>query len=237
MKERLFNLAINHPLWVILASLILVMAAASGAQNLVFKSDYRVFFGKENPQLTAYEAMQKIYSKSDNVAFVLAPQDGNVFTPRHLEAVRQLTEAAWQIPYSTRVDSITNYQYSYAEGDDLIVEDLALEPLALDAAGVERVKRVATSEPMLLHKLVSPRGHVTVVNATIQLPGVNPVEEVPEVAGSVRKIMQAFLEQNPDFQVMLSGMVMMNNSFAESSLKDNATLVPIMFGVVLATLV
>ncbi|MET0104390.1 MAG: MMPL family transporter [Sedimenticola sp.] len=237
MKERLFNLAINHPLWVILASLILVMAAASGAQNLVFKSDYRVFFGKENPQLAAYEAMQKIYSKSDNVAFVLAPQDGNVFTPRHLEAVRQLTEAAWQIPYSTRVDSITNYQYSYAEGDDLIVEDLALEPLALDAAGVERVKRVATSEPMLLHKLVSPRGHVTVVNATIQLPGVNPVKEVPEVAGSVRKIMQAFLEQNPDFQVMLSGMVMMNNSFAESSLKDNATLVPIMFGVVLATLV
>ncbi|MES9845037.1 MAG: MMPL family transporter, partial [Candidatus Sedimenticola sp. 6PFRAG5] len=237
MKQRLFKFVVGHPLWVILISVILVMAAAAGAQKLVFKSDYRVFFGEENPQLTAYEAMQKIYSKSDNVAFILAPKDGNIFSREHLEAIRQLSEASWQIPYSTRVDSITNYQYSYAEGDDLIVEDLALDPLALDQDGVERVRKIATSELMLLNKLISPEGDVSVVNATIQLPGINPVEEIPEVAIKVRAIRDAFLEQNPDFDVMLSGMVMMNNTFAESSLNDNATLVPIMFGVVLVTLI
>lgn len=237
MKEKLFNFALKHPIWVILAALLFVLASAAGSSKLVFKSDYRVFFGEENPQLTAYEEMQKVYIKSDNVAFVLAPKDGNTFTAKHLEAIRQLTEGSWQIPYSTRVDSVTNYQYSWAEEDDLIVEDLALEPLALNQAGLDRVRRVATSEPLLVNKLVSPDGKVSVVNVSIQLPGINPVEEVPEVVAKVRAMTTAFLEQNPDFDVYLSGMVMMNNSFAESSLNDSATLVPLMFGIVVLTMI
>ena len=35
-----------------------------------------------------------------------------------------LTEAAWKIPYAIRVDSVTNFQHSWADGDDLTVEDL-----------------------------------------------------------------------------------------------------------------
>ncbi|MEJ1404518.1 MAG: MMPL family transporter [Candidatus Sedimenticola sp. (ex Thyasira tokunagai)] len=237
MKEKLFNFALKHPVWVILAALTFVLASAAGAGKLVFKSDYRVFFGEENPQLTAYEEMQKVYIKSDNVAFVLAPKDGNTFTSKHLEAIRQLTEAAWQVPYSTRVDSVTNYQYSWAEEDDLIVEDLALNPLSLNQAGVERVRHIATTEPLMVNKLVSPDGKVSVINVAIQLPGINPVEEVPEVTLKVREMTRDFLEKNPDFEVYLSGMVMMNNSFAESSLNDSATLIPLMFGIVILTMI
>lgn len=232
MHQRLTQFILKHPLWVILATILFVVVAATGAQKLVFKSDYRVFFSEDNPQLTTYEAMQNIYSKNDNVAFILAPKDGAVFTQKHLEAIRQLTDESWQIPFSTRVDSITNYQYSYAEEDDLIVDDLILEPLALDQAGLERVKQVAISEPLLLHKLISPEAHVTVVNVTVKLPGKNPVEEVPLVTVKVREMQKRFLEKNPDIEVYLSGMVMMNNSFAEASLGDSATLVPLMFGIV-----
>lgn len=82
MRDRLFRSVLNHPVWVLLLSLIFVFSAAYGAKNLVFKSDYRVFFSEENPQLTAFESMQKIYSKSDNVAFIISPENGEVFTPR-----------------------------------------------------------------------------------------------------------------------------------------------------------
>ena len=37
----------------------------------------------------------------------------------------------WQIPFSTRVDSITNHQHTSAEEDDLIVDDLVVDPDAL----------------------------------------------------------------------------------------------------------
>ena len=232
MLDRFFRWIIAHPIRVILISLGLVIAATLGAQNLVFKGDYRVFFSDENPQLTAYESMQKIYSKSDNVAFVISPAGEEVFTSAQLEAVRQLTVDAWQIPYSTRVDSIANYQYTFAEQDDLIVEDLVLEGDSLSAEALERIKRVAMNEPQLVNKLVSPEGHVAVVNVTIQLPGLDPVTEGPEVASKVREMAKTFELNNPGATVYLSGMVMMNVAFTEASMDDNATLVPLMFLVV-----
>ncbi|WP_428603520.1 efflux RND transporter permease subunit [Sedimenticola sp.] len=236
MHQKLTQFVLKHPVWIILVTILFVVVAASGAQKLVFKSDYRVFFGKENPQLNAYEAIQKIYNKSDNVAFIIAPKDGQIFTRERLEAIRQLTESSWQIPFSTRVDSITNYQYSYAEGDDLIVEDLALNPPEMDQAALEHAKQIAIREPLLRNKLISPQAHVTVVNTTVQLPGINPVEEVPQIAEKVRELQSQFMAKNPDVEVYLSGMVMMNNSFAEASKNDFATLVPVMFLIVVLTI-
>ncbi|MBE9398883.1 MMPL family transporter [Pontibacterium sp. N1Y112] len=233
MRDRLFRFVLNHPIWVILLTIVLVFGAASGAKNLVFKSDYRVFFSDENPQLTAFESMQRIYSKSDNVAFIISPPEGKVFTPRTLGAIQELTEEAWQVPYSTRVDSITNFQHTWSEEDDMIVEDLVLDSTTLTDADMPRLQEIALNEPMLLNKLISPQAHVTVLNVTVQLPGINPVVEVPEVVAKARDMRAQFLEKYPDMEVRLSGMVMMNNTFAESSLNDNATLVPIMFGVVL----
>lgn len=233
MRERFFRIVLNHPFLVILLSVLFVVGATAGAKNLVFKSDYRVFFSEENPQLTAFESMQKIYSKSDNVAFIISPEDGNVFKPDTLAAIYEITDESWQVPYSTRVDSITNYQHTWSEEDDMIVEDLVLDPEAISDADMPRIKSIATSEPLLVNKLISSEGHVTVVNVTVQLPGENPVVEVPEVVSKVREIRDNFIAAHPDMKVHLSGMVMMNNSFAEASINDNATLVPIMFAVVI----
>ena len=126
MKSKFFKFINKHPIWVIVMSVTFAVIAASGASNLVFKSDYRVFFGEDNPELNAFESMQNIYNKIDNVSFVVAPKDNNVFTPKHLESLKKLTKESWQVPHSARVDSITNFQYTYAEDDDMIVENLAL---------------------------------------------------------------------------------------------------------------
>jgi len=232
MRDKLYGFIGKHPVWVILACLTFAIVAAAGAQKLVFKNDYRVFFGEENPQLTAFESMQKVYNKSDNVSFVVVPKDGNVFTAEHLASLRVLTKESWQVPYSTRVDSVTNFQYSYAEEDDMIVEDLVMSAKSLSQSDLAKIKEVAINEPLLVNKIISKSGHVSVVNVTVQLPGIDPIVEVPEVAASVRAIKDKFLAENPGTEVHLSGMVMMNNSFGEASLNDGATLIPLMFLVV-----
>ena len=80
MRERIYNFALNKPWITLLISILLVFSAAFGAQNLVFKGDYKVFFSEQNPELTAFESIQEIYAKSDNVAFILAPKNGDIFT-------------------------------------------------------------------------------------------------------------------------------------------------------------
>ena len=111
---------------ILIATVVLVAAAAGGLQFITFKTDYRVFFSDDNPQMLAFEQLQNTYTKTDNVLFVLAPKDGRVFTPETLATITWLTEQSWQLPYSIRVDSITNYQHTEAVGDDLLVDDLAI---------------------------------------------------------------------------------------------------------------
>ena len=49
------------------------LIAAAGAQFLYFDNDYRVFFGKENPQLKAFEKIQQTYTKIDNCLLYTSP--------------------------------------------------------------------------------------------------------------------------------------------------------------------
>jgi len=51
---------------VLIATIFLVAAAAGGLQFITFKTDYRVFFSADNPQLKAFEELQNTYTKTDN---------------------------------------------------------------------------------------------------------------------------------------------------------------------------
>ena len=236
MRERIYNFALNKPWITLLISLLLVFATGFGAQNLVFKGDYKVFFSEQNPELTAFKSIQEIYAKSENVAFILAPKNGDIFTKDNLAAVYWLTNESWQVPYSTRVDSISNFQHTTAEADDLIVEDLVLDPDVLLASDMVRLKEIATTDPLLLNKIVSATGHVSIVNITNQLPGIDPIGEIPEVSAKVRDIKGEFEEKFPNIDIQLTGMVVMNDTFSETTMSDSGTLVPIMFGIVLLTM-
>ena len=41
--------------------------------------------------------------------FAVEPKDGKVFTQKTLAIIEEITQASWQMPYSIRVDSITNF--------------------------------------------------------------------------------------------------------------------------------
>ena len=214
---------------VVLASVVVVMAMAAGARHLDFTNDYRVFFSKENPQLTAFENLQDTYSKNDNIMVILAPDNADVFTERNIQAVLWWTEQAWQTPFSTRVDSITNFQHTRADGDDLVVEDLVFDDETLSAEKLASVRRIAISEPLLVNRLVSPRGHVTGINITIELKGENPTAENPLAVNFVRDLKQSFQQEFPGIDVKLTGVIMMNQAFPEASQYDMQHLVPFMF--------
>lgn len=218
---------------IIVGAFILTGIAFTGTFKLTFKSDYKTFFKKDNSALNQFLDLQKIYSKSDNVALIVAPKNGKIFTKKNLTAVWELTNASWQVTHNSRVDSITNFQYTLAKDDELIIEDLVLEADLLDDELIRRAERVSLSEPLLVNKLISKKGDVAIVNITIRLPGIDKTKEVPEVAASVRAIKAEFEKRYPEIQFMLSGIIMMNTSFPEASLADSAVLIPAMFLVVI----
>ena len=194
-----------------------------------------MFFGEDNPELLAFEKMQKVFNKNDNIMFVVTPKSGSVFSRETLKAIRDITREAWQIPYSTRVDSITNYQHTTAEEDDLVVDDLVVDPDSLSDEDLQRIQAIAINEPTLVNRLISPDSKYTGVNVTVQLPG-EKLTEVPEAVARARAIKQTMLEKYPELDIRLVGLAMMNNAFPEASQNDVKQLYPLALGFIILTL-
>ena len=209
----------------------ITLLAAAGTQFLYFDNDYRVFFGKENPQLKAFEKIQQTYTKIDNVNFAVDPISGKANAPEVLAAVEELTDIAWQLPFSIRVDSLSNHQHTEVEGDDLIVRDLYTDAMSMNANEQALVDRVSTTEPALAGKIHDKQHRATSVNATIQMPG-KSADEVAIVAAAARE-MAAEIEAKHNVKIRLGGVIFLNNAFLESSMLDMATLVPAMYLVIL----
>jgi len=224
-----FTRWVLHWRWpLIVGTILAVMAMGSGGRFLSFATDYRIFFSKENPQLNAFEKLQDIYTKNDNVLFVLQPKGKKVFTPNVLNAIEELTGEGWKVPYSIRVDAVTNFQHTTADGDDLIVADLVENADQKTPADLEVAKTVAINDPQLLNIVISPGADIAGVNVTVQLPG-KSIKEVPETVAYARELAKKIESKYPNVTIYLSGMVMLNNAFAEAAQGDIQSLIPLMY--------
>ena len=126
LLDRYVAAVLRHRWPVVALATLLMLAMTAGAPSITVTNDYRILFSDDNPQLIAYNALENTYAVSNRALIAVAPRDGSVFTQETLGSIVELTDAAWQAPYSSRVDSLTNYSHSEAFGeDDLIVAPLA----------------------------------------------------------------------------------------------------------------
>ncbi len=227
MTERTIHWIIKHPVITTILLIASTLALASGGQHLSFSNDYRLFFSESNPQLQAFEELQTTYTKSDNVTIVIAPKDKDIFTRETLAAVEALTEAAWKTPYSTRVDSLTNFQHSYAEEDDLIVEDFVTDAEELSDSDLQSLRNTALTEPLIVNKVISKKGDVTGVNISVFLPDDESHLATPKVLQHIENLVSEFEAKYPDIEFHITGIVALNNALQYYSEADIKTLIPI----------
>ena len=99
------------------------------------------------------------------------------------------------------MDALDNFQYTTADGDDLLVRDLVKHPKTLTAEQLAEIKRVALAEPTLNNRTVTERANVTGVNVTLQYPDDAP-EAVSEVAAAAEQLRAEMRRQHPDVRLV-----------------------------------
>jgi len=214
--------------WIVApVALALIALAISGLQDIRFTNDYRYFFSDRNPELAEFDLVQRTYTRTDELLWVIQPKEGSATTPEMFAIIGEMTEAAWQTPYSVRVDSLTNFQFTRAEEDDLMVEDLVPDPANVTQAQAFEATQIALTDPAIALRLLSADGRTTAIAATIKLPD-DDTQALTAVIVHARDIKRTFTEAHPDLHVALTGSVALSNAFSEATQKDMSTLVPLM---------
>lgn len=231
---RYAHAAIRYRWWFLVFAVVVLLLTASGASKVVLDDNYRSFFSDDNPHLLALNALEETYAKEEVILFVMAPENEQVFTKENLEAVQWLTTEAWQLTYGTRVDSITSYQHSYAEGDDIIIEDLVPEDRELTPEAIAKIRETALNEPSLVSRIISPKGHVTAVAATLVLPGLDAGERVMPIQDA-RDLEARFETKYPTIDLRLTGGAVLSMMFTEYTQSDMGLLTPLMYVLIFLT--
>ena len=213
---------------VILAAVVAVLALAYGGRFLSFHADTREFFSKDDPLVVALEAHEHTYTKDEHLMFVLAPKEGNVFTREVLAAVEQLTEASWQVPHSSRVNSLTNFQHVEADENDLRIFPLVEGAASLSDSDIERIREIALGSPQLSGRLLSEDGAVTAVFIVLPSKPSGDAEAALQIAAYARELGAAFEERHPLVDLHITGSVMFDAAFVEVPQREMQYMVPLM---------
>lgn len=216
----------RHPWLTLLASLLVVIGLASGARNLVVETDYEIFFDGVNPRLLAHLEVESLFGRNDYIQLALTPKDGELFTVENMAAIEDMTERFWTLPYSRRVDSLTNYAYTFAEGDDLNTTPMSDEADLLTDEEWQERKHFALTDVSTRSVLVSADGRVTGINTNILLPE-GDSQAPMKVAAATHALVDQMEQDYPQFEMRSVGSILLNEAFFLHATREFATLLAI----------
>ncbi len=235
LLDRYSRFVLAHPWLVLLATLIVVAAAGTGLTRLGFTTDYRVYFGEDNPELAAFEAMEDDFTRSEAVLIGVEPIDGEIFNLDTLTALKKLTQQGDFLPYARAAYSITNVYEAQADGDDIMAAPILPEG-PLEDIDLAAFKARAMDNPRLRDGLLAANGDVTGVVIYIELPHENSSEEIERVAQASRELVDRIGAEHPRLRFHLTGIVMFNHALSEAIKWDSEKLYPVAYLIMFAML-
>ena len=240
MKDRIVNYIIERPKTALLVGFVVFMACASGGRTLAPDFSYRVWFNDDDPLIMEFDAFERRFGNDDR-AIVVVHSPSGIFDKDSAELLTKFTEEAWKLPYTIRVDSLANFNWVHADGDELIVEPLIPDDLPLTPELLTKRAEVARTHETLPNYLVSPDATAALLYITLQPAlGGSPdyegfLEGITTKDGEKRRGLRDLVKEmtRGDHEIMVTGGPEINHSFKEAAEADISSILPLVFGLTL----
>ncbi|CAA0082355.1 Uncharacterised protein [BD1-7 clade bacterium] len=217
-------------------SLVILVAASAGLKHLTFDSSTAFFFGEDHPDMQRWRAFTDIYGDADRALLMIQHKDGQslLSDKKYLALIESATAELELAPHVVRVESLSNYQHSWAEDDDLYVEALIEDAADKSADDVQAIESLALNDPATRYRLVSPAGDATVVVMTANFDEtLGHVEQQKQVVTTyVQQIRDQIRAQYPELNVYTNGNVVGNATTMVLAVEDIKLFIPLMYLVI-----
>jgi len=223
LVDRYCRLIISHKIKTLVITLILILLISSGIRFLETPSGYRGFVENDFPEYQKILNLEEKYGMIDTLSFLIKPKNGTVFQKDVLQLIHELTEISWKTPYSTRVSSLTNYQFTTVEGDDLDISDFVKDVSLLTDSDLQELQTIALQEKSIVNFILSENSKVTFVNINLDIPIGTGFDDPIKFADDQKKI---FFEKYPDILVLVAGSAQFSHNFQTTAQSDAQTMYP-----------
>ena len=239
MPHAFFQWILTKPKTVIISALLITLIACIGYKNIALNSSYKSFFDADNALLIAMNQQEATYAKYDNMMIIVGTETGDIFTPSALSAINKITQAGWQAPYSSRVDSITNYNHTQGLEDELIVSYL-FESFENDALPsdieINTAKDIIMSTPSLLGNYIAKDASAATIFITFEISD-NPLDESYEISQYIHQQVGQVQASYPHLTFHITGTIENATAFTDATLQDVLTLIPLAYLVMVTLLI
>jgi len=150
---------------VLLAPLITILLFMANIKNAGVETDWKIWFDEDSHIMKNFEHFKETFGSDDRVLIALRSNEG-IFKKDILKSIQNITNNLWETKYVARVDSITNYQYSYVnknDEDEIIVEDFLDNIDLLSNTQIKEKEKIALKDVQTKGLLISEDGKSAVV--------------------------------------------------------------------------
>ena len=169
-KENLSKFIIKNRIFFIFSCLVLVLILGRGITSVVFDPDMERFFPKGHSATSLSYEIDETFIRTDNIVIAINSKNNSIFTKKTLSLIESLTEKSWTVPYSIRVDSLTNYSYVRSVDDDLLVEPFIENALSMEDSFIQRREKIVEEEEIIYGSLISKDKKTTVISIVVDPP-------------------------------------------------------------------
>lgn len=208
--------------WIVWAHVLVGVACAPGLFRLETSSDTRVFYG-DNVYHQNLKDFEAAFQKNNSVLFLMRLDHARIDeSPALAAALRAATDAAWKLPYSMRVESLSTYPHIESSEGEFALEPL-LDVICPKACRADTEGLLA--DPLISARLVSKDATTVGVYVAFDLPvGTRAVQEI---TAAIRALAGELEAANSGLEVQFVGGITMMSAFSEASRRDAATLIPL----------
>ena len=197
-----------RPLCIII-SLLILAGLAQGLSKINFNPDINVFFPENDTLTTSHLSIEDTYSSMDNAVIGIGVKEGTVFTNEVLSLIEDLTEKAWKTPHSLRVDSLSNYSYVSADGDDLYIEPFLEGSSTYDLKTLKEKELIIEEEELAYGAIISKDKKTSLINIVFDPPRKDIEAEYQESLNYVLSFLEEARKNHPEVDLIISGIVYM----------------------------
>lgn len=223
---------LRFPKVVIFVTVLASLLLAAGVFRIGLSSDTRVYFSQDNQYLGSLREFERKFSHNNNVLFVVTAKQGSVLSAQNLAIIREFEQRAWKLPYSTQVQSITNFPHIANEPDEetgeliFTVRELLDPRKPLNAETAQALATVARNDRLIQYRLLSEDERTTALNVNFNLPH-EASKEVRAIRSAARELAEQMRAEFPAVEVLLTGNVMLMGVFFEAARNDMMLLIPL----------